>query len=196
MVIGIEGPVLAGKTTLIRSLTSLDPKRFHEIQEYVAYAEGAEKFPYFPPANRKEALLSLGFFTDLEERRHTDRVKNDTKVIELFDRTIFTLAAFEHAARLRSGVDIAQEAIEMLFQHREWWPNHIILIKLAPVEIMRRQSLTTHKRGALFIDQEFNERFIAFLEGIPERFGVKTSVVDGNQSKASLLSSVVDIANI
>lgn len=190
MKIGIEGPSFAGKTTLCEELAQQFPWRYSVISEYVSYAGGETRFPVFPPKTREEAFAAFQFFILIEEQRQKDAASKSTDRV-IFDRSIFTLAAFEYAVSPRTGINILSEIEALVENRREWWPHVIVILELSPAEITRRAIGMGSTQSPLFLEEDFNIRFGHYLNRISSRFGANVHVIsaEGNarQTQEALL---------
>jgi len=181
MRIGIEGPSFAGKTTLCEELARQFPRHYGVVPEYVTYAGGETKFPAFPPTTNEAALAAFHFFMQIEERRQSDAASKPTDHV-IFDRSLFTLAAYEYAVSPKTGVDVLSEVEKAIEQRRSWWPNIIVVLELSPAEITRRVVSTKSTQAPLFLEEAFNIRFGYYLRGVKSRFGVNVQFISAEKN--------------
>lgn len=165
------------------------------VDEFVHYAGGSENFPLFPPVNTDAAIQSLKFFFRLEEVRWR-AMSELSQEMKLLDRSIVTLAAFEYAAAPFSGISILDEAEAMMDAHRMWLPDLIVLLRVTEKTITRRSQTCTEIRGKLFVNEEFNRRFMEYLLRAPYRFGVKAKIVDAELEIHNVAEALYQILGI
>lgn len=183
----LEGPVCAGKTTLLDNLRKQGVQTIREYSEYVDSA--TRNFPKFPPINDEVARDSFKFFLDLEIARRRDRdllVNSDHLVL---DRSIYTLMAFEAGATKFTGIDILSWAIEYLKEksNRIILPGHILYID-TPAVLSRKRAAEGRIRLAEFLlTDQFNEGFRSFFLALKQIKPGFITFVDGNKDEETLL---------
>lgn len=184
--IALEGPVCAGKTTLIKGLLLKDCQI---IPEYVDYAHNNNlKLPNFPPKNETEAKSAFEFYLELEKKRQCEIKKG----IWLLDRSQYTLLAFEAGARHVTQIDIFQWACKLVEQQKSEVisPNYILYIDVSPEESKRRANLA-HMSTPNFLfspqlNSGFKDAFIFFSTQNPNRF----TFIDGCRPYTEVLNDV------
>lgn len=188
-VIALEGPVCAGKTTLINGLV---PLGYQKIPEYVDFALNNNlKLPKFPPQNETEAKASFEFYLDLEKRRQ-GRVE---KGKWLLDRSKYTLLAFEAGARNLTQIDIFPWACNLVDQRKDeiTEPDHTLYVDVAPEESKRRANLACMETPVFFFSPQFTtgfrEAFILFQSQNPNRF----TFIDGVRPYQEVLADISEI---
>ena len=189
-VIALEGPVCAGKTTVLRSL---DNQGVQVIEEYSAYVRSATRdFPKFPPQDEGCAKNSFRFFLDLELARRRDRNLLTNCDCVVLDRSIYTLLAFEAGTAKLTGIDILSWAVEFLKEHSDKiiLPDHIIYID-TPVDVSTKRAEDGNIRIADFLlTAAFNEGFRHFFVALREPRPEFVTFVDGRNTREGLFSEV------
>lgn len=110
MLLGIEGPVLAGKSTLADNLRRLSPWPLHVAPCYVDYAiaSGVE-LPPVMGGTISEQEAALRTYIDLDRRRYRTLPQSG---IVLLDRTLDTLLAHSEGIAAIGGPDVTRIAAE------------------------------------------------------------------------------------
>jgi thymidylate kinase len=98
LLVGFEGPCLAGKTAVIRTVhkrLATTGWAVLDIPEYTVYAGGHQNLPGVIPPNDKAAVQYARFFIDLEAQRRKDisrwlAAKANDRAIVLIDRLILS----------------------------------------------------------------------------------------------------------
>jgi len=98
-IIGVEGNIRSGKTTLIAGLNHL--YGYPMVKEYGPYVGGAQNLPSFPPDNHSQAKGAIDFLLDIERKRSADALNLFKKKGEavLTDRSPFSCLVFQRYVR-------------------------------------------------------------------------------------------------
>lgn len=165
-VVAIEGPVCAGKSSLVNSLIGSGLGGILEYSEYVGHAN--QDFPKFPPRDAEQAKRSFEFFLDLEKQRILDmQLLTQSNVV--IDRSIFTLLAFEAGASRITGIDIFDWAVERLLQEEEIiLPDHVVYLDVAPQVSIQRAEENDIPIPKFLLSEEFNRGFRDFFIALSE----------------------------
>jgi thymidylate kinase len=164
-VVGIEGPVLAGKTTVIGALCSLLKHRGVDCTAVPCFVQAAldlgMTLPPAVPKNPDEELEAVRFFVSVDQRR---RPLFAPGVIFL-DRTLWTLLAHNMALARTHRLDAVAKVQDYLRRTNltELMPNHLIYLDVSHTQQLAR----ARERAALpepFLDPEFNMEFRAFFQ--------------------------------
>lgn len=185
--LALEGPVCAGKTTLINDLL---PCGFQKVPEYVDFAlDNNLKLPKFPPKSETEAKATFEFYLELEKKRQSGLRKGKW----LLDRSKYTLLAFEAGARNLTQIDIFSWACDLVEQrsYEIIDPDHTLYIDVIPQESRRRATLA-HMGTPDFLFSEkfttgFKNAFIFFENITPGRI----TFVDGCRPYEVVLSDIL-----
>lgn len=184
--IAFEGPVCAGKTTLIKNLVCFG---YQMVPEYVDFAqENNLKLPKFPPKNVTEAKSAFEFYLDLESRRQYG-VKPGKW---LLDRSKYTLLAFEAGARQLTQIDIFDWARNQVKEHQSEIidPCTILYIDIDSRESRRRATLSHMGTPDFLFSTQFTngfkEAFMLFSSLNPNRF----TFIDGSRPYLEVLAEV------
>lgn len=191
-VVALEGPVCAGKTTVIEKLRNPSAAVVGEYSEYVVSA--TRDFPKFPPADEKAAKDSFRFFFELEVKRKQNMDASGGNIV-LLDRSIYTLLAFEVGASRLTGINILPWAVEYLEKNRDEIiiPEQVIYMDV-PAEVSRRRA----EEGGILIAEflltnEFNEGFKDFFMELKEKEPEMVVVVRATKDRQSIGKEVSDL---
>jgi thymidylate kinase len=190
VIVGIEGPVLAGKSSLARHLV----KNFTELGVSVAscpcYVEMAKRLgrPVPPglPGSPAEQLQAMRFFLDVDGRR---RPAGRFQVVVL-DRTTWTLEA--HAAALVSigaievAVEVDDSTRRALYEFR---PDVLVYLDV-PWAVQLDRAPSRDVLPPPFLDRAFNTAFREFFEGTATEH--RALWLDATRPLSATTASVVD----
>ncbi|MBU1199943.1 AAA family ATPase [Patescibacteria group bacterium] len=186
IIVAIEGPVCAGKSTLVEKLNREGLGTVLEYSEYVAHAN--QDFPKFPPTDEEAAKKSFEFFLNLERRRSQDMagLAQDTIAI---DRSIFTLLAFEVGAAKITGIDISDWAVERLSNENNLIvPYHVFYLDV-PVAVSRERA---ERNGipipSFLLSEEFNQGFRDFFIGLEQAMPGYITFVSASEDSNEVFS--------
>lgn len=164
MIVGIEGPVLAGKSSLIKLVTPALVAAGVDCLACPCYVEAARRFgrtiPPGLPRTIEEELGAQRFFLEIDALRRPDR---DPEVL-LLDRTTWTLWAHLHAL-LATGVfnDTGYDGAVLTKPAAETAKPDVVLYLDVPWATQLQRSSS---RGALpppFLDRGFNLAFRGYF---------------------------------
>lgn len=181
MIIAIEGPSFAGKSTLIKGLsTVLDPS-FTYFPCYVKYAKNTFRGHQIPEGlypTIEQQIEATKFFLNLEKERYflMKAAINNTHFI--VDRSFYTLLAHSYALENGYGCTglFSQAESVILNQNEKLIPDHIILLKVPQTELEQRFN---NFKPAIFKEAKFNDLFKGFFEIYPLN---NLYIIDGIQS--------------
>lgn len=159
--IGLEGPVSAGKTSIVKKLCE-NSDSFLGIKEYTDFLENKKiPKPSFPPSSTEEAKNNFLFFLQIEYFRKNTIKKNPSKNLILLDRSIFSLVAFEKGASYLTGIDIYNWALEKIVNERGKlaWPDRLIFLDIDETERTRRIKNNRLKTPNFIVGEVFNYGF-------------------------------------
>lgn len=186
-IIGIEGLVFAGKTTLSENLGQSLPAAI--VHEYGFYTDGLKSFPKYPPESYRAAIEASQFFIDIEQERISvlKRLRLNNPKYIVVDRTYITCLAFDYAAKLFTGFDTYDE-VYMLWQRADKIEVDItIYLDVSDAEVMKRVPLRKSKCPNHLLDPEFNRQIRCYLQG------QKVVTVNANQNKQQVLEEVIKL---
>jgi thymidylate kinase len=193
MIVGIEGPCCAGKTTLSRGLLAHYGSALVQIiPDYSDFAGGGKNLPPPVPTTLAEERSALERFEQLERDRIALHLKSASALV-LIDRCIYTLFAHCHSLTRQCGADYLALA-EDRFAHSDapLWPDTIIYID-TPLDSILERNRGKFPAGSIFIDKTFNETFRSFF--LPALKFKKPPVtlfcVDGRKSPAEIAAEVI-----
>ncbi len=189
LVVALEGPVCAGKTTVLERLKA---DGISIIQEYSEYVDSATRdFPNFPPKDEESAKGSFKFFFDLELKRHSDLNRQNGK-FTVIDRSVYTLLAFEVGASRLTGIDILPWAIEYLEEHKNEIiiPEHVVYMDNSVEESRRRAEEGKIRIAEFLLTDEFNKGFRSFFLALKEKAPNLIDIVDASREPEDVRFSV------
>jgi len=163
--IGVEGPVCAGKTTLVLGLTRhLVGPTATCVPDYADHASGGRHLPPPVPRSIAEEEQALRVFLTIEAER-TKRVRTPAKrwTVVLVDRTVHTLLAHCYALTRMTGLDHASLAERVLAgSDTPLWPDLILYLDV-PQQAIDARNKGKFEAGNIFLDADFNEGIRAYF---------------------------------
>lgn len=197
--VALEGPVCAGKSSLLDGLVRL---KWNVIEEYREYLVKANKsFPKFPPCSDSEAKRNFEAVLELEEERFADyKMKKGAFKKTALDRSIFTLLAFEKGSSRLSNINIYHWAIDRVVKSIDVagiiWPNKVSYLDI-PNEVARaRANLKNLGTAAFLFEEEFNQGFRESIYDLGRIFKIPIFEIDGTQTKPLVLRQFLDNLHI
>lgn len=191
-VIALEGPVCAGKTTVLRNLAQRGLPTLREYGEYVVSAKN--DFPSFPPRTKEEALSNFQFFLELEQQRFADSRQFSNERTLVLDRSVLSLLAFEYTAPPFTGINILPEATRMVAEHPGVvFPDKVVYLHVSHEKIVRRRQLCSGFYLELLLDPVFNNGFREFFEKCSEQRPEWVTIVNTHKSIAKVTQEVLAV---
>jgi thymidylate kinase len=182
IIIGFDGLVRAGKTSLINKLANKLNATI--IDEYKGYAYKAGfRFPKFPPKSYKRAIISSIFFMNVEKERVADLnklIKKHKKII-LVDRTCLSCIAFDYAANHFTNLDTFSEVQKRWSGVTRIIPNLIFFMDVSQENLKKRAIANNDVFPSHFFDSKFNGYMVEFFKQECER-NKNIIRIDANQS--------------
>lgn len=160
--IGFDGLIRAGKSTLIKRLSTL--LNAGVIDEYGKYVKRlGVGFPPFPPRSYEDAIHASRLFVEIEAQRVKDLNAYTACKIVLVDRTYLSCLAFDFAARHYSGFDTFCEVRTMWSENVRIECDTLFFLNVSDAHLQRR--VLPHRDTFLphFYDTKFNAYLTAFL---------------------------------
>jgi len=192
--IAIEGPVCAGKTTVLEKLKN---RGISVVEEYSEYVDSATRdFPKFPPKDEEAAKDSFRFFFELETKRKQDMEASGNHQIAL-DRSIYTLLAFEVGALSITGINILPWATEYLEEHRDEIiiPEQVVYMDV-PAEVSRERADEGNIPIAPFLlTKEFNDGFRDFFLALKDKAPDLIDIVDATKEPEEINLEVSNLVS-
>ena len=194
-IVALEGPCLAGKTTLGRRLTvELLPMKVTYIPDHAEQVGGGRNLPAPFPRSLAEERDALHEFLRIEAGRMAPLQSTDAELV-LVDRSIHTLlahcAALEHVtgigyAGLAEGIVARSDAAI--------WPETVLYLDL-PNEEAARRNRGKFPVGSLFTDADFNDGFRSYFSRLAMEGGLERVVwVDATLEPDQVFGSAVQLA--
>lgn len=164
MILGIEGPVLAGKSSLVRHLVKDLAGTGVEVTASPCYVEKAKALGLsIPPGlsqTPEEQRRAMRFFLDIDRQRREHHLG---KVV-LLDRTTWTLEAHATAllsiGAINSPVDLDETTRRAIHDLR---PDALVYLDV-PWRAQLERSSSREELPPPFLDENFNAAFRSFFE--------------------------------
>lgn len=161
-IIGVEGLVRAGKSTLVNWLSiKLNAPTIEEYGEYIKRARTG--FPTFPPASYKEAIAASKKFVDIEQQRLSELERIGETEIVLVDRTYLSCAGFDYAARYFTGFDTFEEVENLWRVSPKIEPDLFLFLNVSQDALEERIAPYRHLYLPHLYDPDFNRHITEFL---------------------------------
>lgn len=144
MIIALEGPSYAGKTTVIRHLRHAPETR--EAAFFDCYVESIDHWEDIPrpaTASASEQLSAFETFMTIEESR-VQRLAGRTGLV-LLDRSVDTLMAHAHALDEMYNFGLLGQIHERLAGMPHLRPNHTVYLDVSADKLALRRKKAGHK---------------------------------------------------
>ena len=175
-IVGVEGPCLTGKSTIIKHLTGKFEAHGWQvlcIPEYGQYAGGRENLPPLISENATAAKKNAEFLIELEGKRRQDiqswntRQQHHTPSIVFVDRLLLACLLI---ARRVNDVTAYETLLEAINARQMIIPDLMVFLRmtLSPEEYERRLSTRTLSENAevIYDPTGYEEFFTSFRERI------------------------------
>jgi thymidylate kinase len=190
MMLGIEGPVLAGKSSLVRLLQRQLPPKGIEVAACPCYVEMAKQLGHPIPAGLPRSadaqLRAMRFFLEIDRQRRSPHLG---KVV-LLDRTTWTLEAHAEAllaiGAIGHRVDVDRATRRAIHELR---PDAVIYLDV-PWEVQVERSSSRDELPPPFLDADFNAAFRAFFDATVDQH--RALWLDATRPLQTSAGSVVD----
>lgn len=185
LVYAIEGPVCAGKSTLIERCKRDGIKTIPEYGEYVIAA--SKSFPNFPPKDEEEAKKNFQFLLDIEALRQQEHEAGKSSLTAL-DRSILTLISFEAGAARLTGINIFDWALDEAIKNRAGviFPDHVFYIDI-PMDIARRRAeLAGMGTSPFLFSKDFNDGVRVAFDKFEMRWPGLVTYLDGSKNQEAV----------
>jgi thymidylate kinase len=186
--IGVEGPVCAGKTTLVlglkRHLVGLTATC---VPDYADHVGGGRHLPPPVPRSIGEEEQALRVFLTIEAER-TKRARTPAKrwTVVLIDRSVHTLLAHCHALTRTTGLDHVGLAQRVLAgSDTPLWPDLILYLDV-PQQAIDARNRGKFEAGNIFVDADFNEGIRAYFLRLARREPQRVIWLDATVSATML----------
>ncbi len=155
VIIAFDGTIRAGKTTIVRDLSTIFGGK--HINEYKYYAEKLnKKFPEFPFINLEDALNATRFFIFLEKKRYSDIKKYKSGII-FVDRTFHSCIGFDYASSKYLDIDIFKNSNEIWNKNnKKIIPDIIFFMNVSHKKMVERITINKDKFPKHIKDKKFN----------------------------------------
>lgn len=171
--LAIEGPCLAGKTTLGDGLVgALGSENVSIIPDYADFVGGASAMPDPDPRSWAEEHDGLEALIDIEVARLSARTPDPTPALMIIDRSVLTLVA--HCAgtdrKDRRDPGFAGRAATLLAgDARPRWPEGVVYLDVSQAVQTARNRCGKFADDSVFVDAAYNAGFRSYFESLLER---------------------------
>ncbi len=205
LVVAIEGPSHAGKSTLIGSLSAtFGEGRVITLPDYVDVVSDPDLIPRAPGESVQEELEALEFFLTLDaERWNARRVELTEQSIVLADRSYHTLLAHRYAIERLTGLPVFEPSCQEVAASTILRQPDLIIYLDVPQDVLdgryesRVGGLSERQRlerlNLIFNRPDYNTHFREYFIPQPKFGNTPTTVVSGLSTADELLGDVVRI---
>lgn len=194
--IAIEGPCLAGKTTLGDALVgALGSHNVSIIPDYADFVGGARGMPDPDPRRWEQERDGLEALLEIEVARLRAHRPDPTPSLMIIDRSVLTLIAHcagtDHKARRDPG--FADRAAAVLEDDpRPRWPDGVVYLDVSPeVQIARNRS-GKFAASSVFIAPDYNAGFRSYFQRQSTPDGRPMAWIDGAASAEAVLEDALN----
>lgn len=161
-IIGVEGLIRAGKSTLVNWLSAeLSAPIVEEYGEYIK--RSGTSFPIFPPTSYKAAIAASQKFIGIEQQRLLSLDSVGKAKIVLIDRTYLSCVGFDYAARHFTGFDTFEEVEHLWRASPKIEPDLTFFLDVSQGKLEERVLPHRHLYLPHFCDADFNKHITEFL---------------------------------
>lgn len=165
IIIGFDGLVRAGKTSLVNKLAHTFDAVI--VEEYKSYAtKFGTEFPEYPPKSRKKSLEASKFFIDLEKKRIKDLNKHlslEHKII-LVDRTCLSCLAFDYSANHFTNFGTFLEVQKLWDNKPKIIPSLTFFMDVSQANLKKRMLINNDDFPPHISDKNFNRYMVDFFK--------------------------------
>ena len=165
IIIGFDGIVCAGKTTMVNKLACMFDTIV--IEEYKEYAlKSGFKFPKFPPKSYIKAIEASVFFMDLEKQRvvNLNNYVPPNKKIIFVDRTYLSCLAFDYAANYFTNLETFPKVQKLWSDTPKIIPDLIFFMDVSQTNLRKRILINKNNFPPHFLDKKFNQFMVSFFK--------------------------------
>ncbi|MEU5948616.1 hypothetical protein ABZ793_24085 [Micromonospora sp. NPDC047465] len=166
MIVAVEGPCCAGKTTLSRGLLKALPQlTIAHVRCYADFAGGGRHLPDPVPRTLAEDAAGLQELVRLERARTDAALRSDSDLI-LLDRGAHTLLAHRYAIEQVTGLKCFGPARRAVAEERlPTWPDLVLYLDI-PQESVHERNRGKFPHDSIFIEAKFNAGIRSYYTGI------------------------------
>lgn len=165
IIIGFDGLIRAGKTSLVNKLAHVLDAAI--VEEYKSYAtKFGTEFPNYPPRSRSEAIKASKFFTDLEKKRVIDlnnHISSKHKII-LVDRTSLSCLAFDYSANHFTNLGTFPEVQKLWDKTPKIVPYLNFFMDVSQANIKKRMLINNDNFPPHISEKNFNGHMVDFFK--------------------------------
>lgn len=193
--LAIEGPCLAGKTTLGDGLVgALGSENVSIIPDYADFVGGASGMPDPDPRSWAEEQDGLEALLGIEEVRLRARTPEPTPALMIIDRSVLTLIA--HCAgtdqKDRRDPSFAGPAAAVLADDpRPRWPEAVVYLDVSPAVQAARNRCGKFADDSVFVDPAYNAGFRSYFEDLLAREERPMVWIDGEAPVDAVLEQAL-----
>lgn len=164
VIIGFDGLVRAGKTSLITKLSNTLNASI--ISEYKSYAtKYGKEFPSYPPLSYLEAINASKFFIEIEQKRIADlnNLLSENKII-LVDRTSLSCLAFDYSANNFTNLGTFSEVEKLWINSQKITPDLNFFMDVNQENLIKRMIKEKDNFPPHIYDKDFNWNMVVFFK--------------------------------
>lgn len=196
MIIGIEGVVCAGKTTIA---IRLEKKGFIPISEYGVYTNGHGSFPPFP-RSLADAKFATDFFMKVEAKRHNSLISKLKQVGArsnyVVDRTYHSCLSFDFALSQYMHFDAFSPSIKNWMNSPKIEPFMVFILDIDFSTLMNRNQKRCIRMLPHFLNREFIEAQRYYYQKLAHSQPNLYILVDGKLPKEEIERIILNHLNI
>jgi len=187
----IEGPCLAGKTTLGDALVSaLGSENVSIIPDYADFVGGARGMPDPDPRSWEQEQDGLEALLEIEVARLRAHRPEPTPALMIIDRSVLTLIAHCAGTDRKDARDpgFADRAAGVLAgDPRPSWPEGVLYLDVSSEVQMARNRLGKFAGDSVFVDPAYNAGFRSYFEDRRVRDERPMGWIDGEAAVEAVL---------
>lgn len=189
--LAIEGPCLAGKTTLGDGLVgALGSENVSIVPDYADFVGGASGMPDPDPRSWAEEEDGLEALLGIEVARLSARTPDPTPALMIIDRSVLTLIA--HCAGTdrkdsRAPGFAGRAAALLADDPRPRWPEGVVYLDVSPAVQAARNRCGKFADDSVFVDPAYNAGFRSYFESLVARAERPMVWIDGEAAVDAVL---------
>ncbi len=189
--VAIEGPCLAGKTTLGDALLdALGAGHDSIIPDYADFVGGGPRMPDPDPRSWEEERAVLDVLLDIETARLRAHLPSPAPGLMLLDRSVWTIvghcAGTDHRDRRDPG--FAERAVGVLSgDPRPCWPQAVLYLDVSHEVQLARNRGGKFAADSVFVDRDYNAGFRSYFAELHAAEELPTAWIDGEVAVAAVL---------
>lgn len=194
MLIGIEGIVCAGKSTLASALCKT--QLFAVVEEYGVFTKGHHNFPHFPPKNAEDSINAANYFIGIEKMRceclYALMATFDHPHI-VVDRTYHSCLAFDYAVSEFVKFDATVHATKCWNDAIKIEPDITIILDIDQQTMLERDKKRNKGLLAHFKDSSFCASQRDYYLQLARQDSTRYTVFDGRLPTEDIVQCVTQL---